>query len=113
MGALAVYLSIKCVLNKQWDGISEISRLENNGYVVNSVPFAIFSASQILKLGMTEMFQEIISTGGDTDTNYSIAGQISGTLPGINDIPKDLQDKVKGLSEYEWVKDIINRTKLL
>jgi ADP-ribosylglycohydrolase len=62
--------------------ISEISKLGNNGYVVNSVPFAIFCATKILDLGLEKMFQEIIDSGGDTDTNASIAGQIAGTLIG-------------------------------
>jgi ADP-ribosylglycohydrolase len=142
-GALAVYLSVKCILNKQWDGhnnliellipqlpdtrvrdrlieinnlkesesITGISRLGNNGYVVNSIPFAIFSATQVLKLGMRAMFEEIIDTGGDTDTNCSVAGQISGTLLGSKQIPRDLTDELKILSDYVWMKNIIDKAK--
>lgn len=142
-GALAVFLSIKAIINKEWNGnnnlfdllipqlpdtrvrdrlieinsmgenrpISDISKLGNNGYVVNSVPFAIFAASQILKLGITNMFQTIIDLGGDTDTNSSIAGQIAGTLIGLENIPDELLSQLKTLDEFKWIREIIDKTK--
>ena len=91
--------------------ISDISKLGNNGYVVNSVPFAIFAASQILKLGITNMFQTIIDLGGDTDTNSSIAGQIAGTLIGLENIPDELLSQLKTLDEFKWIREIIDKTK--
>jgi ADP-ribosylglycohydrolase len=75
--------------------IETVSKLGNDGYVVNSVPFAIYSATRVLEIGMSEMLEKIIQSGGDTDTNASIAGQIAGTLLGIDNIPKTLIDKVK------------------
>lgn len=143
-GALAVYLSIKSILNFEWNGInnlfdiiipqlpdtnvrdrlidinkydstttiSEIAKLGNNGYVVNSVPFAIFCSTKIFDLGLEKMFQEIINSGGDTDTNASIAGQISGTLIGTENIPNGLLSKFKSLNDYNWIKGIIDQTKL-
>jgi len=142
-GALAVFLSIKAILNSDWDGnnnlfdiiipeipdtsvrdrlieinstgnnssISEISKLGNNGYVVNSVPFAIYCATKITDLGLEEMFKQIISSGGDTDTNASIAGQIVGTLIGTENIPHELILKLKILPDYSWIKQIIETTK--
>ena len=142
-GALAVFLSIKAIINKEWNGnnnlfdllipqlpdtrvrdrlieinsmgenrpISDISKLGNNGYVVNSVPFAIFAASQILKLGITNMFQTIIDLGGDTDTNSSMAGQIAGTLIGLENIPDELLSQLKTLDEFKWIREIIDKTK--
>ena len=92
--------------------IDVVSKLGNDGYVVNSIPFAIYSATQVLKIGMSEMFREIIQAGGDTDTNASIAGQIAGTLMGIENIPKSLTDRIKEIKEYAWIKEIINRTVL-
>ena len=53
---------------------------------------------------MTEMFEKIIKAGGDTDTNASIAGQIAGTLIGIDSIPKCLIDRVRAIREYSWIK---------
>ena len=92
--------------------INDVSKLGNNGYVVNSVPFAIYSATKILKMGMSEMFREIIQTGGDTDTNSSIAGQIAGTLLGIDNVPKELIGRIKEIREYRWIKEIIDKTKI-
>ena len=92
--------------------INDVSKFGNNGYVVNSVPFAIYSATKILKMGMSEMFREIIQAGGDTDTNSSIAGQIAGTLIGIDNIPKELISRIKEIREYCWIKEIIDRTKI-
>jgi len=142
-GALSVFIAIRSVIKKEWNGennlleiiinqipdtkvrdrlieinnlpesatINDVSKFGNNGYVVNSVPLAIYSAAQILKIGMTKMFQELIKAGGDTDTNCSIAGQIAGTLLGIDNIPKALINKVRGMKEYDWMKKIIDRTK--
>lgn len=142
-GALAVYLSIKAVLNNEWDGsnnlfdviipeipdtnvrdrlidisrydsttaIADIAKQGNNGYVVNSVPFAIYCSTRIIDLGIEKMFQEIINSGGDTDTNASIAGQIAGTLIGLEKIPQKLLIKLKSLEEYNWIKQIIDTTK--
>jgi ADP-ribosyl-[dinitrogen reductase] hydrolase len=142
-GALAVYLAIRSIIDKEWNGnnnlldilifklpdtkvkdrlieinnsktkttISEISTFGNDGYVVNSVPFAIFSATKIFELGMTNMFEEIIKAGGDTDTNSSIAGQISGALIGLKNIPENLLNNLKSLNEYSWIKRIVDETK--
>ncbi len=142
-GALAVFLSIKAILNSHWNGknnlldiiipeipdtnvkdrlieinsrgidssVSEISKFGNNGYVVNSVPFAIFCSTKILDLGLEKMYQQIIDSGGDTDTNASIAGQIAGTLIGVENIPKNLKTKLTDLKDYNWIKQVINNTK--
>ncbi|EFK34522.1 ADP-ribosylglycohydrolase [Chryseobacterium gleum] len=138
-GALAVFLSIKAILNSDWNGknnlfdiiipeipdtnvrdrlieinsignnssISEISKLGNNGYVVNSVPFAIYCSTKIIDLGLKEMLKQIISTGGDTDTNASIAG----TLIGTENIPYELILKLRKLPDYKWIKQVIDATK--
>lgn len=144
VGALAVFLAIKSIIEKSWNGknnlikmlipqlpdtrvrdrlveitklpksttIETVSKLGNDGYVVNSVPFAIYSASQVMEIGMEEMFKQIIQTKGDTDTNSSIAGQISGALLHIENISQELINKVKSLSEYKWIMEVINTTKL-
>ncbi|UMQ42741.1 ADP-ribosylglycohydrolase family protein [Chryseobacterium sp. Y16C] len=145
VGALAVYSSLKAILNFNWIGnnnlfdfiipelpdtnvrdrlikinelgpnvqISEIAKLGNNGYVVNSIPFAIFCSTKVLDLGLEEMFQQIINSGGDTDTNASIAGQIAGALIGYKNISQELITKLKNLKEYSWIEKIIDETKLM
>lgn len=91
--------------------IKSIARLGNNGYVVNSVPFAIFAATQVNKIGISDMYKSVIEAGGDTDTNASLAGQIAGAYLGINNLPQELLLKLSGVNKYDWVKAIIDKTK--
>jgi ADP-ribosyl-[dinitrogen reductase] hydrolase len=97
-------------INNQAD-IKSIARLGNDGYVVNSVPFAIYAATQVLQTGLSEMFNCIIETGGDTDTNASLAGQIAGTLIGKENFPRNLIAKLETVENYNWVRGIIENTK--
>ncbi|WP_440133158.1 ADP-ribosylglycohydrolase family protein [Chitinophaga sancti] len=129
-GALAVVLAIRSIIEgkdpwsfiinqlpdtlvrdriiaiKECKDIKAAALLGNNGYVVNSIPFAIFAAFTIS--GIEQMYSQIIATGGDTDTNASIAGQIKGAQIGINQIPVNLYNKIKTLPEYDWMERIIN-----
>ena len=137
-GALAVYTAIKAILNREWTGqenllplvanklpdtlvrdrlleinqlnndLDQIAALGNTGYVVDSVPLAIFFASKVSTFGMKNMFTQLIKIGGDTDTNCSIAGQIAGTLIGEDQIPPSLLSSLKELNEYTWMKQIID-----
>jgi len=91
--------------------IAEVSKIGNTGYVVDSIPFAIFSATQMPRIGLTKMYEEIILSGGDTDTNASIAGQIAGALTGIHNLPINLINKLKELNDFNWIKRIIEETK--
>jgi ADP-ribosyl-[dinitrogen reductase] hydrolase len=61
-----------------------------SGYVVESVPFALFAAGRVEELGFAGMLKEIIAAGGDTDTNASLAGQVAGTALGFRKLPKEL-----------------------
>lgn len=88
----------------------EIGNLGNNGYVVNSIPLAIAAAYKAPIIGIESMFETIIKIGGDTDTNASIAGQIIGTLVGIEKIPLHLKEKLQSLKSYPWIKNTINHT---
>lgn len=142
-GALAVYFSIKTIINNpeiQAESIlgkiiaelpdtnvrdrlieisqlplattiTDVSKLGNNGYVVNSIPFAIFSATKVSSIGLKDMFRQIIDSGGDTDTNASIAGQIAGAIIGRANIPEDLLSKLRLLPDFNWMEDIVKRTK--
>ncbi len=91
--------------------IATISKIGNSGYVVNSVPFAIFCATQVKKIGIEEMYRQIIGTGGDTDTNASIAGQIAGALIGTNNMPAELINKLSQVREYSRINEIIDKLK--
>ncbi|WP_299437498.1 ADP-ribosylglycohydrolase family protein [uncultured Aquimarina sp.] len=136
IGALAVVISIRTILNGNWlndisllklvadqlpssnvrERILELSDLENSisiqevakkygndGYVVNSIPFCIFAASKIKNNHISFIFDEIIESEGDTDTNCSITGQICGTYLGINKVPLLFKEKLKKLPEYDWL----------
>lgn len=91
-------------------GIADIAAPGNNGYAAHSIPFAIFAATKAPGLGLTEMYRQIIDTGGDTDTNASIAGQIAGTWLGKQNIPVQLLDKLTMLPDYDWISNVIAQT---
>ena len=88
-------------------GIKEVAALGNNGYVVNSVPLALFVASRAAHMGMQDMFAAIIAAGGDTDTNASIAGQVAGSLLGPTKIPAALLQKLQSLPEYVYIDRVL------
>lgn len=88
--------------------ISDMAKLGNNGYVVNSIPFALFSAFKLNELGFEKTLSEIISCGGDTDTNASIAGQIMGTILGQQKLPKNLISKLEETNHYFKIVDVLN-----
>ena len=71
--------------------ITEIAaRFGSSGYVVESVPLAIYGAQEVAMLGFAQMLHELISAGGDTDTIASMAGHIAGALLGQQGLPSDL-----------------------
>jgi len=137
IGAKSVVIAIREILNGNWTGetnlieliieqipdtrvrdrlieinkiksLKEIGKIGNDGYVVNSVPLAIAAANKVQKIGIEEMYLQLIEIGGDTDTNCSIAGQIAGTLIGRKGIPEKLVNKLKELKEYKWIETTIN-----
>lgn len=86
-----------------WPLAEVARRWGNSGYVVESVPLAIYGAQQIARLGFVAMLHELIATGGDTDTIASMAGQIAGTLLGQQGLPADL---IARLPEREFLVSI-------
>jgi len=91
----------------KFHNLKEVGKLGSNGYVVNSIPLAIAAASLVNEIGIEKMYNDLIEIGGDTDTNCSIAGQIAGTLVGINNIPIHLQKKLSELKDFDWIKNTI------
>ena len=65
-------------------------RLGTSGYVADSVPLALFASRRIPAIGFTEMIEQVIQVGGDTDTIASIAGQIAGAALGLSRLPSQL-----------------------
>src|SRR5207248_10164801 len=79
------------------------SRHGASGYVVESVPFALLAAQRIGDLGFAGLLEQVIAAGGDTDTNASLVGQITGTALGLEGVPKGL---VKDLPQADMVLEI-------
>lgn len=100
-------IEINAIQNKS--DIKSIALLGNNGYVVNSIPFAIFAATQVRKIGLYEMYKGVIDAGGDTDTNAALAGQIASTL--YSNIPAVLLTELKMVHNYEWMREVVEKTK--
>jgi ADP-ribosyl-[dinitrogen reductase] hydrolase len=69
-------------------------RYRASGFVVESVPFALFAAGRVQELGFAGMLEQIIAVGGDTDTNASLAGQVAGTAIGLHGLPADLVERL-------------------
>jgi ADP-ribosyl-[dinitrogen reductase] hydrolase len=60
-------------------------RFGSGGYVVESVPLALYCAQSIARKSLPAVLEEAIRAGGDTDTIASIAGQVAGTVAGANE----------------------------
>jgi len=95
---------------KEIKDIETVGALGNDGYVVNSVPLAIFAGLKVKEFGLEKIYRTLIDIGGDTDTNCSIAGQIAGTIIGKKGIPIELLKKLEQLTEFEWIQKTMYKT---
>lgn len=77
-----------------------------SGYVVESVPLALFAAKRGETIGFGELVREVLAAGGDADTNASMACQIAGTRIGFDGLPTEL---VERLPERDMVLEIARR----
>ncbi len=90
--------------------ISAIGAMGSDGYVVHSVPLALFAATKVKEIGLEKMYEALIEVKGDTDTNCSIAGQLAGALIGVQNIPKTLLTQLQEVSAYEWLSNTLDQT---
>lgn len=60
---------------------------------------ALLGAQAVGRLGFETMIFDLIRSGGDTDTNASMAGQVAGTLLGYDSLPLHLVERVPHLRE--------------
>lgn len=138
VGALTVLLAIQEILSEHWNitenliqkiipqlpdskvkdrmiqiseiiELKEVGEIGNTGYVVDTVPLALAAANQVNRFNLTEIFDQLISIGGDTDTICSITGQIVGCQLGANSIPFSLTEKLILLPEYDEISSIIQQ----
>jgi len=92
--------------------IAEIGKLyKSTGYVVDSVPLAIFAAQKINEFGFEAIITDLIKLGGDTDTVCSMFGQITGALKGIDMIPADFMEKFEKVDIAPLITDIVEKWK--
>jgi len=75
-----------------------------SGYVVESIPLALFSASQVETLSFQQIIKEIVSLGGDTDTIASITGQVVGAYIGRKNLPEEM---ISNLLDLELIEKTI------
>ena len=78
-------------------------RFGSSGFVVESVPLAIFAASEIRRKPFIRVVGDAILAEGDTDTIASMAGQIAGAAVGAAGLPGELLTK---LAEAKEITDI-------
>jgi ADP-ribosylglycohydrolase len=69
-------------------------RFGSSGYVVESVPFALFATRRVEEHGFAGMLEQVIAAGGDTDSNVSLAGQVAGTSLGLRGLPEGLLERL-------------------
>jgi ADP-ribosyl-[dinitrogen reductase] hydrolase len=74
-------------------------RFGASGYVVDTVPLALYAAQFITMQPLEGVLAQTISAGGDTDTIASIAGQLAGCVVGPLGISKERFDDVEGGEE--------------
>lgn len=65
-----------------------------SGYVVDSVPLALYAACAAQEIGFEAMIRELILAGGDTDSTCSMAGQVFGSAIGLERIPSELRARL-------------------
>lgn len=87
-------------LDRQFTIADVASKYGNSGYVVESIPLALFGSQLVNQIGFEDMVIQLISAGGDTDTIASIAGQVAGAMIGYKALPPNL---VAGLPDSSLV----------
>lgn len=79
----------------------------NSAYVVESVPFALYGVVKSWEIGFEAAINEIIESGGDTDTNASIMGQVAGAELGLKKLPTSMLNQIELLPEYVELEKVL------
>ncbi len=80
-------------------------RFGATGYVVETVPLALYCAQSIAAQPLSAVLAQTISAGGDTDTIASITGQLAGTVVGAAGVPSELLTGINGSEEVRGVAE--------
>ena len=81
------------------------SQFGTSGYVVESVPLALYAARSIDRLPFDVLLRNVIEAGGDTDTVASMTGQIAGAWLGASKIPQRLVCSLPHADEIARIVD--------
>jgi ADP-ribosyl-[dinitrogen reductase] hydrolase len=81
----------------------------NSSLAEHSIPFALCAALRADDLGLQGMLNAIASTGGDTDTNCALAGQIVGVRHGLAIVPHDWMERLRVTPGYPVYSATIKR----
>lgn len=94
--------------------IAEVAaRFGAGGYVVESVPLALWAAAQVPQRGLTAVLAELCAVSGDADTNCALAGQVAGARLGTAGLPPMLWQRLRQLPEYARLQAVINHFALV
>lgn len=95
---------LKTLATYRSEAIKDVAKIiGTSGYVAESVPFAIYCALKHKSQEITDVFNEIVSCGGDTDTISSMTGQIIGAFDGI---PSDAELLLERIMEKEYINEV-------
>jgi len=75
------------------------ARFGASGYVVDTVPLALYCAQLISTQPLPAVLAQTIAAGGDTDTIASIAGQLAGLAVGTVGVPYEHFTSIDGSDE--------------
>ena len=75
----------------------------SSGYVVESVPLAIYAARSIVRFPLDAVLRSAIEAGGDTDTIASMTGQIAGAWIGALQISRDMIQLLPNANDIEQI----------
>jgi ADP-ribosyl-[dinitrogen reductase] hydrolase len=79
------------------------SQFGSSGYVVESVPLALYAAGSINRLPLDLVLRNAIEAGGDTDTIASMTGQIAGAWIGASQISRDMIQLLPNANDIEQI----------
>lgn len=79
-------------------------RFGTTGYVVDSVPLAIYASQRVAGASFEAVLESILRAGGDSDTMGALTGQIAGAYLGRSGLPPAMVDAVSGM---EWIEPVV------
>ncbi|HXA00297.1 MAG TPA: ADP-ribosylglycohydrolase family protein [Candidatus Dormibacteraeota bacterium] len=82
------------------------SKFGSSGWVVDTVPLALYCAQFIAERSISTVIAQAIETGGDTDTIASITGQIAGTVAGV---PSDYAEHFSRITGGDEIIQVAER----